>query len=111
MNKLLKAGYGYLVRTSVVSMCGEHVLSFWGCACPLWWIGPSYDMETIFRRGTFGSKDEAVLSQANTIDELEVMLLQRAKEAWPDPYKLPDARDVRLAWPSLYRELGGYNET
>lgn len=102
MKKLLKAGYGYTMHTSVVSMMGDHILTFWGCACPLWWISPTYDMEAIFRNGAFGMKGKPVLAQEDSLEKLEDTLLDKAQREFPDPFKFPNGEDVRLVWASLY---------
>lgn len=105
MEKLLKAGYGYSMHTSVASIMGDNQMHFWGCACPLWWVGPSYDMEAIQRRGAFGTQEEVVISIGDSIEELEGRLLVLASKQWPDPHKLPNGEDVRRIWPSLYPEV------
>ena len=102
MKKLLESGYGYLTKVLTVSMRGTHILSFWGCACPLWWIGPSWGMETIQHRGAFGSQDKVVICQADTLEELEEQLLVKACQKYHDPYKLPNGEDVRRVYPKIY---------
>jgi len=77
MKKLLEAGYGYTTHTTVVSMRGNFVLTFWGCACPLHWIGPSYDMESILNSGSFFEHTPPVMSQRDTLEELEEDLLKQ----------------------------------
>ena len=104
MKNLLKAGYGYSVRVSCFSNRGTHIINFWGFACPLWWIGPSYDMETILRNGAFGSKDRVVIGQAETIEELEEQLLDKANRSFPDPFKLSNGEDVRQIYPQMYKK-------
>lgn len=104
MKNLLKAGYGYSIHTCTVSISGIHALNFWGCACPLWWIGPSYDMEAIMRNGAFGSKDRVVMVQADTLDELESRLLDKASREYPNPFKLPNGEDVRRIYPAMFRD-------
>jgi len=107
LNDLYKAGYGYEVHTSAVSIMGDQQMTFWGCACPLWWIGPSWDTKSILYQGRFGSngKDSPVLSQTDTLQELVESLLAKAKEAFPEPYILPNGRDSRTVFPNIYRPM------
>lgn len=63
MKKLIDAGYGYLVKTCFVSIGGKNIINFWGCACPLRWISPSYNMETILGWGEFGKGTMPVMAQ------------------------------------------------
>lgn len=88
MNSLMKNGYAWLTKVSIVSMQGSYEVTYWGCACPAKWVHPSYGMETIMNRGKFGpvsgEKDRMVIAQTDTLEELEKSLLQQAIERWPD---------------------------
>lgn len=91
MNSLMKNGYAWMAKVSIVSMQGNREVTYWGCACPVDWVYPSYGMETIVRRGKFGpvsgEKDRIVIVQTDTLEELENSLLQQAIERWPDNEK------------------------
>lgn len=88
MEKLLSSGYGYLVETRIVSVQGEYHLNFWGCACPLWWISPSWDMDAILKGGQFGAfENKAVTAQTENLEGLESQLLDKAKRRFPSPTK------------------------
>ena len=105
MQKLLSAGYGYLTETRIVSIQGVHHLNFWGCACPLWWISPSWDMGTILKNGQFGIgvfENRVVLAQTENLVELEPLLIDKAKRRFPDPYTLPNGKDARKIYPQFY---------
>jgi hypothetical protein len=106
VKKLLSAGYGFKVKVTVVSEMGVHRLNYWGFACPLWWISPSYGIDTIFDRGAFGSRgtQKPVIGQANTLEKLEESLLESAYQEFPEPFKLPNAADARQIYPSLYQK-------
>ena len=102
MEKIIKAGYGYKVKTCVVSIYGVYTLNFWGCACPLWWISPSYDMEAIINHGEFGTVNRIVIAQEDTFENLENQLLKKAKEKFPKPFELSNGKDVRRVYSELY---------
>lgn len=113
MEKLIENGFAFLVRVSIVSIMGTHQVTYWGIACPLWWPGPSWDMETISNRGRFMMTDgveiellhdRPVISQKDTLKELERNLLEKAKKRFPSPYKFPNGKDAREIWPALYKD-------
>lgn len=102
MKKLIKAGYGCTIQTRVVSIHGIQKLSYWGYACPLWWISPSYDMESILRNGAFVTGLRVVMAQENTLENLENRLLEKAKDKFPNPFELSNGGDARKVYPEIY---------
>lgn len=108
MKKLINEGYAFSIRVSIVDTDKGHTLTYWGFACPLWWPGPYWDMETIMEKGEFGSGrklgiTQIVLAQGDTLEDLEVSLLNLCKDKWPEPFKLNHGGDARMALPELYK--------
>jgi len=102
MDDLYKAGFGFVIRTSTVSVSRDHQMTFWECACPLWWVGPSWSMDTIVSRGNFYSKEHPVLAQEKTLKKLLSVLLDKANSAFPNPYELPNGGDSRKISHNIY---------
>lgn len=82
MDKLVKNGFAWLIKTNVASMCGKYQLHYWGCACPMKWVYPAYGIEMIKDRGNFEHTDRIVLAMADSIGELEIKLLDLCLEKW-----------------------------
>ena len=80
MKSLIENGYAFMTKVSMVSVFGNLKITYWGCACPLKDIGPSYGMEYI------GGKriQDLVLYQCDSLDELEEKLLAKARARWPN---------------------------
>ena len=88
-DSLMENGYAWMATISMVSMCGERKVTYWGCACPAKWVSPSYDMDTILHRGKFDAelrkrndKEHVVIAQVDSLKELEESLLEKAKQMW-----------------------------
>lgn len=108
MKKLINEGYAFSFKVSIVGTNKGDSLTYWGFACPLWWPGPYWDMETIMEKGVFGSGKglgifQIVLGQCDNLEDLETVLLRRCKEKFPEPFKLNHGGDARMAWPELYK--------
>ena len=102
MKDLYRAGYGFEIHTAAVRTAGVKNMTFFGIACPLWWIFPGWGMEEIFKRGNFSTSERPVIAQEATIDDLLAKLLVESIKMFPEPYLLPTGRDAREVWPEIY---------
>ena len=82
MDILLDNGFAWLMKINVASMCGDYQTHYWGCACPLKWVHPAYDIDTIRDRGNFVENELVVLAMADSIEELQNKLLKLCQDKW-----------------------------
>ncbi len=79
MDKLIKNGYAFLVKTSIVSIMGNNKVSYWGCVCPIQETGPFMSITYISEK-----KLSAIeFDQKYSLDDLEESLLDKAIKRWP----------------------------
>ncbi len=87
MDALLENGFAWLMKVNVASILGDYQTHYWGCACPLKWVHPAYDMKIILDHGNFERSGRVVLAIGDSVDELQKKLLELCMEKWPDIVK------------------------
>lgn len=82
MDILLDNGFAWLMKVNVASIYGNYQTHYWGCACPLKWVHPAHDIDTIRNRGSFHENGSVVLAMADSIEELQNKLLKLCQDKW-----------------------------